>query len=43
MYWLFTGLLIAACAGTAGFTGLLLRRLFTTAPAAAVADPEPVA
>jgi hypothetical protein len=33
--WLFTGLLIGASAGIAGFTGYLLRRLFTTAPAAA--------
>jgi hypothetical protein len=30
--WLFTGLLIAASAGIAVFTGYLLRRLFTTAP-----------
>jgi hypothetical protein len=30
--WLFTGLLIAVSAGVAGYTGYLLRRLFTTAP-----------
>jgi hypothetical protein len=30
--WLFTGLLIAASVGIAGFTGYLLRRLFTTEP-----------
>lgn len=32
MHWFFTGLLILASAGTLGFTGLLLRRLFTTEP-----------
>ncbi|TQM06342.1 hypothetical protein [Pseudonocardia kunmingensis] len=32
MQWLFTGLLIAASAGIAAFTGYLLRRLFTTLP-----------
>jgi hypothetical protein len=31
--WLFTGLLLATSAGIAVFTGYLLRRLFTTAPA----------
>ncbi|MHA6628187.1 hypothetical protein ACU61A_22345 [Pseudonocardia sichuanensis] len=41
MQWLFTGLLIAASAGIAGFTGYLLRRLFTTAPAAPDASAEP--
>jgi hypothetical protein len=35
VHWFFTGLLIAASAGTVAFTGLLLRRLFTTAPEAA--------
>jgi hypothetical protein len=30
VYWLFTGVLIVASAGTAVFTGHLLRRLFTT-------------
>jgi hypothetical protein len=30
--WLFTGLLIAASAGIAAFTGYLVRRLFTTLP-----------
>ncbi|MCW0214469.1 MAG: hypothetical protein OJJ54_14010 [Pseudonocardia sp.] len=35
MHWFFTGLLIAASTGTVAFTGLLLRRLFTTAPEAA--------
>jgi hypothetical protein len=44
--WLFTGLLIAASAGIAGYTGYLLRRLFTTAPvttapAAAPVEPAP--
>ena len=34
MHWFFTGLLIAASAGTVAFTGYLLRRLFTTEPAA---------
>ena len=32
MHWFFTGLLILAGAGTLGFTGLLVRRLFTTEP-----------
>ena len=35
MYWFFTVLLIVASAGTVGFACYLLRRLFTTAPAAA--------
>ncbi|GAY09250.1 hypothetical protein TOK_3208 [Pseudonocardia sp. N23] len=30
---MFTGLLIAVSVGIAGYTGHLLRRLFTTAPA----------
>ncbi|WP_281424703.1 hypothetical protein [Pseudonocardia nigra] len=34
MHWFFTGLLIAASAGTVAFTGYLLRRLFTTEPGA---------
>jgi hypothetical protein len=33
---LFTGVLLAACGGIVAFTGYLLRRLFTTAPA----EPE---
>lgn len=33
MNWFFSGLLIAASAGILGFTGYLLRRLFTTEPA----------
>jgi len=32
VHWLFTGLLIIVSAGTVGFTGLLLRRLFTAEP-----------
>ncbi|WP_267460898.1 hypothetical protein [Pseudonocardia abyssalis] len=32
MHWFFTGLLIAASAGTVAYTGYLLRRLFTTEP-----------
>ncbi len=32
MQWLFTGLLIAVSAGVVGYTGWLLRRLFTTEP-----------
>jgi hypothetical protein len=34
VHWFFTGLLIAASAGTVAFTGYLLRRLFTTGPGA---------
>jgi hypothetical protein len=34
--WFFTALLIAASAGTVGFAAYLLRRLFTTPPAAPV-------
>ena len=30
VHWFFTGLLIAASAGTVAYTGYLLRRLFTT-------------
>jgi hypothetical protein len=33
VHWFFTVLLIAASAGTVGFGGYLLRRLFTTEPA----------
>ena len=46
MHWFSTGLLIALTAGTAAWTGFLLRRLFVVEPAApapttAVADnPE---
>lgn len=36
--WFFTGLLIAVSAATVGYTGWLLRRLFTTEP---VEAPEP--
>jgi hypothetical protein len=32
VHWFLTGLLIAASAGTVGFCGYLLRRLFTTEP-----------
>jgi len=32
VHWFFTGLLIAASAGTVAYTGYLLRRLFTTEP-----------
>jgi hypothetical protein len=39
--WLFTGLLIAAGAGIATFTGYLLRRLFTTLPGQPDAPVEP--
>jgi hypothetical protein len=39
--WLFTGLLIAATAGIAAFTGYLLRRLFTTQPGEPDAPVEP--
>lgn len=41
MHWFFTALLIATSAGVVGYTGYLLRRLFTTEPDAAVAPPEP--
>jgi hypothetical protein len=34
VHWFFTGLLIAASAGTVAYTGYLLRRLFTTEPPA---------
>jgi len=37
VHWFFTALLIAASAGTVGFTGYLLRRLFTTEPDRGVA------
>jgi hypothetical protein len=36
VHWFFTALLIAASAGIVGYTGYLLRRLFTTEP-----DPGP--
>lgn len=39
MHWFSTGLLIALSAGTAGWAGWLLRRLFVVEPAAASADP----
>jgi hypothetical protein len=39
--WLFTGVLLASCAGITVFTGYLLRRLFTTAPASSDAPAEP--
>jgi hypothetical protein len=39
--WLFTGVLLATCAGIVTFTGYLLRRLFTTAPAELDASAEP--
>ncbi len=38
--WFFTALLIAASAGTVGYAAYLLRRLFTTPPAAACAPAE---
>ncbi len=38
VHWFFTGLLIAASAGTVAWTGHLLRRLFTTEPG--VPDPS---
>jgi hypothetical protein len=41
VHWLFTGLLIAASAGTVALTGHLLRRLFTTAPVAAPPEQAP--
>lgn len=40
MNWFFTVVLIAVSAGTAGYTGYLLRRLFTTEPAPAEVTPE---
>ncbi len=39
VHWFFTALLIAASAGTVGFTGYLLRRLFTTEPDVPAAVP----
>jgi hypothetical protein len=39
VHWFSTGLLIALSAGTAGWAGWLLRRLFVVEPAAASADP----
>ncbi|MFC4948503.1 hypothetical protein [Pseudonocardia sp. GCM10023141] len=41
MHWFFTGLLIAASAGTLAYTGYLLRRLFTTPPGEPDAPMEP--
>lgn len=41
MHWFFTALLIAASAGTVGYAGYLLRRLFTTEPAKADVPAEP--
>ncbi len=41
MHWFFTGLLIAASAGTVAWTGLLLRRLFTTEPGLPDVPVEP--
>jgi len=38
--WFFTGLLILISAGTVAFTGYLLRRLFTSAPAAGNTEAE---
>lgn len=40
VHWFSTGLLIALTAGTAVWTGYLVRRLFVVEPAA-VADPVP--
>jgi hypothetical protein len=39
--WLFTGLLIVVSAGIAGYTGYLLRRLFTTPPGQPDVPAEP--
>jgi hypothetical protein len=39
--WLFTGVLLAVCAGITAFTGYLLRRLFTTAPGEPDVPAEP--
>jgi hypothetical protein len=39
--WLFTGVLLATCAGIVTFTGYLLRRLFTTAPGEPDVPAEP--
>lgn len=41
VYWFFTALLIAASAGTVGYACYLLRRLFSTTPAAVDVPPEP--
>ncbi len=38
VHWFFTGLLIAASAGTVAYTGYLVRRLFTTEPPADAAS-----
>ena len=42
MHWFFTGLLIAARAGTVVFGGFLLRRLFTTDPGVPDTEAAPV-
>jgi hypothetical protein len=42
VYWFFTVLLIVASAGTVGFACYLLRRLFTTKPAAVDVPAEPL-
>ena len=39
--WLFTSLLIVVSAGIAGYTGYLLRRLFTTPPGQPDVPAEP--
>ena len=41
MQWLFTSLLIVVSAGIAGYTGYLLRRLFTTPPGQPDVPAEP--
>jgi hypothetical protein len=43
VHWMFTGLLIGASGATAVYTLWLVRRLFTTAPAAAPAPDAEVA
>lgn len=40
MHWFFTALLIAISAGTVGFAGYLVRRLFTTPPAPVDGEPD---
>jgi hypothetical protein len=41
VHWFLSGLLIAVSAGTLGFAGHLLRRLFTSGPDAAEAPAAP--
>jgi hypothetical protein len=41
VHWFLSGLLIAVSAGTLGFTGYLLRRLFTSGPGTAEAPSAP--